>query len=61
LYLKMGTLSKTKNDVQSFFKQVGPNDLVTFVNRNQRRNVILLVGNDTEIPKYLADFAYFTQ
>ena len=61
LYLKMGTLSKTKNDVQSFFKQVGPNDLVTFVNRNQRRNVILLVRNDTEIPKYLADFAYFTQ
>lgn len=61
LYLKMGTLTKSKSEVQSFFKSVGPNEITSFVNRNLRRNVILLVRNDTEIPKYLEDLAYLTQ
>ena len=59
-YLNIGE-TKSKNDVSSFFKIISKNDYKQFLIKNKNRNVIFLLNNDTEIPKYLIDFAYLTQ
>ena len=61
LYLKIGAMAKTKNEVTDFFKIVNNIDHKQFFARNKNRVVILLLRNDTQIPKFLIDFAYLTQ
>jgi hypothetical protein len=61
MYVKSGSLTKNKKEVSNFFQILSKNNFNNFMGKNRQRNVIMLLRNDTEIPKFLSDFAFLTQ
>lgn len=61
MYVKTGSLTRSKNEVESFFQILSKNNFNTFMQKNKDRNVIMLLRNNTDIPKHLKDFAFLTQ
>ena len=60
-YLNSLTSNKKNIDSTTLFKSVLIDDYKQFLVKNKYRNIIFLIGNSTEIPKYLSDFAYLTK